>query len=268
MRTFLINLARRPDRLHAMTMQLSSLGLPVQVVTAVDAARISDDQAGKRFASNGPLGPIPKGDKCCTLSHMRAWQMFLDSGDSRALILEDDVALDADAIELLHDLSWIAPSVGLVKIEHYGPESQRVLVDDLVDVGCGRQIGRLLSRHTGAAAYIISRETAQTLLAWPKRWTLPVDHMLFNPNNSPLAGTLCPYQLTPAIARQTETIGGSTDIDHWRAELRDGGLRHLRRELVRAYYEIRLLPTQVASLLWRESEFVRVVAPEKLSTGH
>jgi glycosyl transferase family 25 len=265
MRTFLINLARRPDRLHAMTAQLSNLGLLVEVVTAVDATKITNEQASRRFAPNGPLGPIPKGDKCCTLSHMRAWQMFLASGDSRALILEDDVALDPDAIQLLHDLSWIAPSVGLVKIEHYGPESQRVLVDELVDVGHGRQLGRLLSRHTGAAAYIISRETAQTLLAWPKRWTLPVDHMLFNPNNSPLAATLCPYQLTPAMARQTEAIGGSTDIDHWRAEMRDGGWSHLRRELVRAYYELRLLPSQAASLLWRESEFVRVEAPGKLS---
>jgi glycosyl transferase family 25 len=260
MRTFLINLARRSDRLMAMQAQLSRLGLPCQVVTAIDATRISDDQANKRFATNGPLGPLPKGDKCCTLSHMRAWQMFLETGDSRALILEDDVALDPDAVQLLQDLSWIAPAVGLVKVEHYGPDSQRVLVDELVEVGCGRQVGRLLSRHTGAAAYIISRQTAQILLAWPKRWTLPVDHMLFNPNNSPLAAALCPYQLTPAIARQTEEIGGSTDIDHWRAELRDGGWGHVRRELVRAYYELRLLPSQVASLLWRESEFVRVVA--------
>jgi glycosyl transferase family 25 len=268
MRTFLINLARRSDRLHAMRSQLSSLGLPVQVVTAIDAIKIPEDQANTRFAADGPLGPIPKGDKCCTLSHMRAWEMFLDTGDDRALILEDDVALDPAAIHLLLDLSWIAPSVGLVKIEHYGPETQRVLVDDLIEVGCGRQLGRLLSRHTGAAAYIISRATAQTLLDWPKRWTLPVDHMLFNPNNSPLAATLCPYQLTPAIARQTETIGGKTDIDHWRAELRTGGWGYVRRELVRAYYEMRLLPSQIASLLWRESEFVRVVAPGKLSTGH
>jgi glycosyl transferase family 25 len=268
MRTFLINLARRPDRLQAMTAQLSNLGLPVQVVPAVDAMKVSDDQANRRFAANGPLGPIPKGDKCCTLSHMRAWEMFLASGDSLALVLEDDVAIDSDAIRLLQDLSWIGPSVGLVKIEHYGPESQRVLVDELVDVGCGRQVGRLLSRHTGAAAYIISRQTAQKVLSWPKRWTLPVDHMLFNPNNSPLAATLRPYQLTPAIARQTEAIGGATDIDHWRAELRNGGWAHLRREMVRAYYELRLLPSQIASLLWRESEFVRVEAPEKLSPGH
>jgi len=268
MRTFLINLARRPDRLYAMTAQLSDLGLPAQVVPAVDAMKVSDDEANRRFAASGPLGPLPKGDKCCTLSHMRAWQMLLDSGDSRALILEDDVHLDPDGARLLQDLSWIAPSIGLVKIEHYGPESQRVLVDELVDVGCGRQLGRLLSRHTGAAAYIISRETAERLLGWPNPWTLPVDHMLFNLNNSPLAATLRPYQLTPAIARQTDAIGGATDIDHWRAELRTGGWSYLRRELVRAYYELRLLPRQIASLLRRDSGFVRVEAPRKLPVGH
>jgi glycosyl transferase family 25 len=250
-----------------MIAQLSNLGLPVQVVPAIDAMKVSDDMAGKRFAANGPLGPIPKGDKCCTLSHMRTWEMFLASGDDYALVLEDDVALDPQAVPLLRDPSWIQPSVGLVKIEHYGPESQRVLVDELTDAGCGRQIGRLLSRHTGAAAYILSRATAQKLLSWPKRWTLPVDHMLFNPNNSPLAEMLRPYQLTPAIARQTEAIGGHTDIDHWRAEMRRGGWAHVRREMIRAYYELRLLPSQIGSLLWRESELVRVEAPAKLSLG-
>ncbi|MEJ1970207.1 MAG: glycosyltransferase family 25 protein [Rhizomicrobium sp.] len=258
MQTFLINLARRSDRLRSMQAQLSNLKIPFEIVAAVDAQNMPDEVANRHFAASGPLGPIPKGDKCCTLSHMRAWSMFLSSGDSHALILEDDVALDPEGAPLLADLFWLPRSVGLLKIEHYGPESQRVLLDELVDAGRGRQIGRLLSRHTGAAAYILDRETALRLLAWPERWSLPVDHMLFNPNNSPMARLLQPYQLTPAIARQSAAIGGVTDIDAWRAEMRDVGLPYLKRECVRAYYELRLLPSQIASLLRRESELVRV----------
>src|SRR6266481_1769648 len=111
MQTFLINLTRRPDRLRAMTAQLSSLEIPIQIVTAVDARNMPDEVADRNFAPNGPLGVLPKGDKCCTLSHMRAWSMFLSTGDSHGLILEDDVALDPGAAALLRDAVWIPPSV-------------------------------------------------------------------------------------------------------------------------------------------------------------
>jgi glycosyl transferase family 25 len=260
MQSFLINLARRPDRLLKMSRQLSDLGLSAQFVAAVDAKHMPDAVADKSFAADGPLGPIPKGDKCCTLSHMRAWSMFLSTGDSHGLILEDDVALEPDAVAMLRDAAWIPAGIGLVKIEHYGPENQRVLLDDLVDTGHGRQLGRLRSRHTGAAAYILSREVAGLLLTYAERWTLPVDHMLFNPNNSPLAARLSPYQLTPAVARQSEEIGGRTDIDEWRAGLRDFSWRFVKREMVRAYYDLRLLPSQIASVAWRKADLVRVEA--------
>jgi glycosyl transferase family 25 len=241
-----------------MLAQLSDLGLPADIVSAVDARNMPDEVADRHFAPAGPLGPIPKGDKCCTLSHMRAWSMFLSTGDSHGLILEDDVALDPQAADLLLDAAWIPEGVGLLKIEHYGPDGQRVLLDELVDAGGGRQIGRLRSRHTGAAAYILDRDTAQKLLAWPEPWSLPVDHMLFNPNNSPMAEALRPHQLTPAVARQSAAIGGTTDIDCWRAEMRnmDGG--YLKREMVRGYYELRLFPGQFASWLRGEAELVRV----------
>ncbi len=260
MQAFLINLTRRTDRRRKMTEQLSRLGIPVQLVFAVDAKNMPDAVADRSFAPDGPLGPIPKGDKCCTLSHMRAWSMFLSTGEPYGLILEDDVALDPEGAPLLTDPSWIPEGVELLKIEHYGPESQRVLLGEMVDAGEGRQIGRMLSRHTGAAAYILSRAVASRLLTWPERWTVPVDHMLFNPNNSPLAALLRPYQLTPAIARQSEAIGGRTDIDEWRAGLRDFSWRFVKRKFVRTYYDLRLLPSQIMRLARRRADFVRVEA--------
>jgi glycosyl transferase family 25 len=258
MQAFLINLMRRPDRLRNMESQLAELDISHQVVAAVDARTESEESAQLRFAADGPLGPLPKGDRCCTLSHMRAWSMLLASGESHGLILEDDVALDADAAHLLRDASWIPPHVGLLKIERFGPANQRVLLDEVSDAGDGRQIGRLRSRHTGAAAYILSRRTAELLLSWPQLWTLPVDHMLFNPNNSPLAAALAPYQLTPVIARQSTAIGGGTDIEEWRTGMRAFGWDYVKRELVRSYYEMRLLPRQVAGYLRRDCDLVRV----------
>ncbi len=261
MDAYLINLARRPDRRQKMTAQLAALGVPVRLVAAIDAREVSDAEAARKFAASGPLGPLPKGDRCCTLSHMRAWEMFLAGGDGRALFLEDDVEIDAEAAPLLRDVSWIPHGIGVLKIERYGPPDQRVLLDNIAPVGGGRRVGRMLSRHTGAAAYILTRDAARRLLDWPAPWTLPVDHMLFNPNNSPLAATLEPYQLTPAIARQTEEIGGRTDIEEWRQTLRGMSWLLVKRELVRAFYEVRLVPWQLASLALGKAEFVRIDGP-------
>src|SRR3569832_2423159 len=190
MQTFLINLARLSDRLRAMRSQLSALDISFTLIPAIDARTTPDHTIDRHFAASGPLGPLPKGDKCCTLSHLLAWDAFLASGASHGLILEDDVALDPDAAHLLQDASWISDDVGLLKIEHYGPEGQRVLLDELVDAGDGRQIGRLRSRHTGASAKNHNHTTTQKKQTKPKHKTQPNNHMLFNPNNSPLATRL------------------------------------------------------------------------------
>ena len=258
MQAFLINLARRPDRLRVMTEQLNRLSLAFHRIPAVDANTATETWVNGHFAGAGPLGAIPKGDKCCTLSHVRAWQAFLSTGDRFGLILEDDALLDCAAAELLQRTDWIPPSVELLKLEHFGPSGQRVLIGKLISVAANRSIAELHSRHTGAAAYIIGRGAAKTLVSSIPAWTVPVDHMLFNPNVSPLAKRLRPYQLLPAIARQSSALGGETNIDAWRAVQRRLSSTYVKREIVRAYYEMRLLPQQVARLVSRQGTLVRV----------
>ena len=261
MKAFLINLERRPDRLCQMTTQLNALGIAFERIAALDARSTPDAELASRFKDNGPLGLVPKGDKCCALSHVRAWQAFANSGEPYGLILEDDVEIDASAAPLLHNTDWIPPTVDLVKIERFGPPNQRVLIDERISIGNGHKIGRLRSRHTGAAAYIVSRAAAQTLVDFVEPWALPVDHLLFNLNNSALANRLRPYQMTPAIAHQSADLGGNTDIDEWRAPHRGFDLRYVRRELIRAYFELRLLPSQIGRWLRRKSVLVRVDEP-------
>lgn len=245
MRIYLINLARRPDRLAAMT--AGARGLPLTRIEALDAASAETADIDRWFAAGGPLGEIPRGDKCCLLSHRSAWESFVASGDAHAVFLEDDVRLSPSAAALLTSDNWIPSSVQVVKLEHYGPPGQRVLLNDLRRVGEDFTLGRMLSRHTGAAAYILSRGAAEALLG-ETRFNLPVDHLLFNPNNSSLFAALAPWQLVPAIARQTEFVGEKSDIDGTRAGLRRWSLRYLLRELVRFGYDLRLLPMQFMAL--------------------
>jgi glycosyl transferase family 25 len=136
----------------------------------------------------------------------------------------------------------------VVKLEHYGPPGQRVLLTDMRAAGPDFQLGRMLSRHTGAAAYILSRPAAELLLS-QTRFDLPVDHLLFNPNNSLLFARLRPWQLLPAIARQEEFVGEKSDIENTRVGLRSFGLTYAKRELVRFGYDLKLVPQQISALL-------------------
>jgi glycosyl transferase family 25 len=252
MRVYLINLERRKDRLKAMEEQAARLGLGLERVVALDAGTADRDAVNARFAEwfakTGPLGQIPAGDKACLLSHRAAWERFAISGDAHAVFLEDDVRLSKAAGRILACDAWIPAGAEVVKLEHYGPPGQRVLLTDLHAAGDGFQLGRMLSRHTGGAAYILSRKAAGLLLA-EKCFDLPVDHLLFNPNNSKMFARLSPWQLLPAIARQQEFVGEKSDIEKTREGLRGFGSTYVRRELVRFGYDLKLIPRQLAALL-------------------
>jgi len=264
MRIYLINLARRPDRLAAMLDQAKDL----QRVEALDAAQAEPDALNRWFEEDGPLGEIPKGDKACLLSHRRAWELFVAGTDSHAVFLEDDVRLSKHAPTVLTGSDWIPKDVGIVKLEHYGPPGQRVLLTQMrallmapprqaaTALPVDFRLGRMLSRHTGAAAYILSRPAAELLLR-QTRFDLPVDHLLFNPNNSRLFARLGPWQLLPAIARQQEFVGEKSDIESTRIKLRSFGLTYAKRELVRFGYDLKLVPRQIAALL-RGAKFVAI----------
>jgi glycosyl transferase family 25 len=250
MQIYLINLARRPDRLAAMTGQAAALGLALERVEAVDAAR--QEPLDRWFRDGGPLGAIPRGDKACLLSHRAAWELFAAGGEPHAVFLEDDVRLSPSAPALLADGNWIPADIAVVKLEHYGPPGQRVLLTGMRAIGEDFALGRMLSRHTGAAAYILSRSAAEILLR-QTRFDLPVDHLLFNPNNSALFAALAPWQLVPAIARQAD--GDKSDIEGTRAGLRSFNRTYVKRELVRFGYDLKLLPRQIAALA-RGAKFV------------
>jgi len=235
-------------------LRLEPLGL--ERVAALDAGTADPDAVNRWFAKGGPLGEIPAGDKVCLLSHRAAWEKFIASGEAHAAFLEDDVRLSRAAGPMLASDAWVPAAAQVVKLEHYGPLGQRVLLADIRALGNDFQMGRMQSRHTGGAAYILSRKAAEQLLA-EQRFDLPVDHLLFNPNNSRLFARLAPWQILPAIARQQEFVGEKSDIEKTRADHRSFGWTYIRRELVRFGYDLKLLPCQITALV-RGARFVAV----------
>ena len=247
MRTFLINLARRPDRLRAMLAQLSNLS-----PSGPNRSRHRCHQNFRRpcrqalCSQRSPGSHSQRATSAAPSATCAPGRCSCPGGDNRALILEDDVALDPGAYELLHDLSWIQPSVGLVKIEHYGPESQRVLVDELTrrrlwppdraPAFASHRRGGLYPRrarrrrscsHGRSAGRCRSITCCSTRTT--RRWRQPCSPIS---SRRPSRGRARPSAATP-----TSTSGAR--------EMRGGGWRYVRREIVRAYYELRLLPSQI-----------------------
>jgi glycosyl transferase family 25 len=252
MHLYIINLDRRPDRFCAMAAQLMALGVRGTRVSALDAMQTPKTQLQRRFR-RGPLGDISSGDMACTLSHLRALRQFLRTDDSHAVICEDDILFSGDAGRFLSDAGWIPAGIDLVKLERFGPDHQHIVAADWRDAG-GRKLGRLLSKHCGGGAYIVSRRTARMVLDWSEdRIFLPIDHLLFNPNNSPLFHELEPWQLAPAVARQRDMA--DSDIDRTRKQECPDGIRYAWREMLRGYYEARRLPAQMRELLAQRATF-------------
>jgi glycosyl transferase family 25 len=258
MRTFLINLERRPDRLAAMASQLGRLGIAFERFDAVDAKAVDPVVLGEPFAASGPLGMLSPGDKACTYSHIHLWRKIAACEDSHAVILEDDILLSNDAAKFIVDSDWIPGNVGLIKLERFGDANQLIVIGRNRIPVLDREIVPLLSRHTGSGGYVISREAAAMLAGMTDKHTLPIDHLLFNPNNSPMFGRLRPWQLLPAILDQRVEVGGATDIHRTREASRPRGLALVKRQLRRNYYDLRLVPKQVALVLSGRARVVKV----------
>ena len=258
MRTFLVNLERRPDRLAAMAAQLSRLGLPFERFGAVDAKSVDPAVLRGPFAASGPLGQLSPGDMACTYSHIHIWRMIAEGPDEYVTVLEDDVVLSDSAPEFLRDSDWIPKGVNLVKPERYGDKNQLIVIGKPRLEVKGRILAPLLSRHTGTGGYILSRETARQLASIKDKFTLPVDHLMFNPNNSPIFEWLKPWQLLPAILDQQAAVGGATDIHRTREATKPRGIALVRRQLRRNYYDLRLVPRQVAQVLTGQAKVVKI----------
>ncbi|MGB0498232.1 MAG: glycosyltransferase family 25 protein, partial [Rubricella sp.] len=255
---YLINLDRRPDRLGRLAARFSELGLDFTRIEAIDGAACPADEIDPHFLPKGPLGQLGQGDKACTLSHFRALEAFLATDAEAAVIFEDDVEIAADFPDIVADLHWIPPGHDLVKLDIYGTRGLTILLGPQIGRAGGRALHPLLSRHAGGAGYLVTRAGAERILAAAAAGPVPVpiDHLLFNANVSPLARALQPLQVHPGLVRQDRRALGS-DIGLQRKASVPKGVAYWWRETVRGLYEIRRLPVQ----LWHLARGARLVTP-------
>ncbi len=174
-RAYVINLARSPDRLAGMRDRLERAGLEWVRVDAVDGRQFGDPpwENFDDFTYNYLWGMHPHPNELgCYLSHHRALQAFLDSGEETALILEDDAVLSDDIGEVLNDLLDNADQWDVVKLDsrHWG------MPVTTYPLRKGRRLVAYTQRNTGAAGYVTNRKAAEAYVRRLLPMKVPYDH--------------------------------------------------------------------------------------------
>ena len=169
MKTFVINLERSTARRAFMQRQLDSRGLAFEFVRAVDGAALSDDEVA-RVCDFERLARWPhlrrRGVYGCLLSHYRIYERMVAENLPCALVLEDDVVVDAALGELLRALepqlqanevlllysqNTYMPTVLSEQHAHRLPGGTHQLSYPLEPWACGSTSGYIISQQAARA---------------------------------------------------------------------------------------------------------------------
>jgi glycosyl transferase family 25 len=150
------------------------LGLPFERLPAVDARRFTPEQAALLDASayryKHGKEPVP-GELGCYLSHVQAMRQFLASDADFGLIFEDDALVHGSLPAVLHGLMRQPGRWDMAKLSavHSGTPVR------LCEVAPGHHLAVMLTRCTGASAYLVNRRAAQAYTKRMLPMQLPFD---------------------------------------------------------------------------------------------
>ena len=194
MKIFVINLARRPERMAFMERQFASLGLAFERIEAVDGEALPPEE--RRKAVSGFRWWCSQGYKArageigCALSHRNALAKIVEDDLPCACIMEDDVTLDVRFCAALESAEKFVSS---------GSDSKTVLMVPCEVAKDDKETGFVpipWARSTGC--YVVNKEAARTLLAVTSPLTSTIDDWRRWSEN----GRFALYAACPAVCSQ------------------------------------------------------------------
>ncbi|WP_319520415.1 glycosyltransferase family 25 protein [uncultured Martelella sp.] len=204
MKIYILNLESDRDRFEHAARAFEAKGLAFERLAAVDGRKMTAEELSACLAypaaGSYDLSPSQVG---CYLSHVHAWQRFLETDAATVAIFEDDVHLGEDIEQVLAaPETWLPEDTDILKLETC---LQKVPLPADAEGGmiAGRRIIRLTGRHHGSAGYLLTRKGAEKLLRNSRKLAVGVDAMLFNPR-SEVAERPVVYQIDPAICIQDD----------------------------------------------------------------
>lgn len=173
---FLINLDRSKERLHKIKPLVEQLGFNVERIAAVDGSLLPDNIIKEKVNEKKYLkqmGEFPKrGTVGCSLSHIKAWEKFLQSNSEFAIIFEDDISFDPQKMKkIIEELIQNQHLWDVVTFEIHrkgNPLTLKKLKNQ-------QELVVYLTEVTDAGAYILNRQAAKKLLAKTLPINMPID---------------------------------------------------------------------------------------------
>jgi len=213
---FVINLERDTERRRHMTRLLEELGLAAEFVAAVDGRRLtaSDRAAYDRDRALRIYGvEMMDTEIACCLSHYDVYRRMLRDGIETALVMEDDVRVDASFPRVLQDVlnarftGWLVVRLDTKRSQLHEPPSAKFAGTAVAALSDGA-LYRLHTHVLGTGAYLIRREGAARMLAYGERIFMPIDQAMdrFWENG------IVPYVVRPFPVLQSEDFGSSTGV--------------------------------------------------------
>jgi len=174
---WVVNLPRSTERREYISGHLQALGLPFEIVPAVDGWDLPAQELAELYSAEQTVACIKRemalGEVGCALSHLRLYQRMLDEGIDEALIVEDDAVLDPGVPELLAQRQrWPADWEILMLYHGSGPVSWW----HSQAVSRRFRIGRFALPAYGTVGYLVTQSAARKILALAYPVRVPSDH--------------------------------------------------------------------------------------------
>ena len=198
MYVYVINLARRPERMRYIDGQLANAGVSYERVDGVDGL-ILREAAQRRIANRFrwwcARGYMPRaGEIGCAMSHRNVWQTMLLGDAAACCVLEDDVALSEGFADMLS------------KTEAFAAKAISPVVV-LLTPRCARPNGEIVGGFFGkvewaalTGGYVLNREAARRLLVATERLDSPIDEW----SRWAKRGGIALYATQPSVCSQAE----------------------------------------------------------------
>ncbi|MFY0693322.1 MAG: glycosyltransferase family 25 protein [Paracoccaceae bacterium] len=179
-KTFVIHLARATGRRARVGELLRQSPYAAEILDACDGAQLSAEERDAVYPGRDLHEPrypfaLSDGEIGCFLSHRRAWARIVSEDLPYAMILEDDVEIDAGTFAAAVSLSaaWI-DKLGVIQFQ------VRKLKGPSLSVAEDKQARIVLPEVTPlrTSAQMVSQTAARTLLAATEQFDRPVDTFL------------------------------------------------------------------------------------------
>lgn len=177
-----INLDSSVDRWIKFQEEQKRIGLEFERISAVYGRDLTDEQlaAVSKPRGVGYVYPMTSPEYGCFLSHRKAWQRIVESGERWGAIVEDDVYLADELSDLLSSDDWLPEDADVVQI--WSAALKIRIKGSPVPLKNGYQLVKQCKPSSfGTVGYLISREAAQRALDGSQRMNCPVDYYLFSP---------------------------------------------------------------------------------------